>query len=305
MFNIPFLLFSFQSYLSRRKFLPEYWSKTVAQCDLDWISKALFTPDGKLKESLPCWHYPPEPPKSGRPVAAKYFLQRLFLWMPRRMWRVKLFCIKCKDKELTSKGTYKKVRKVVDIDSQYYLATEYLECSRCKKTYLPWLTDILNQLDLGHRKQFPCILSFKLACDLRVITMLRSRTAGNSTSLVQHTLDELHSESYLKNILHYLSDCELYAKKFAAGIQNSFAMEMDPFTDPPQYTGMHSSRWLATVYSNDILQRLDEVKAQITSVYGSILKMDSTKKVMTSYVIYHYFSVLRESLGAHYNSKGG
>ncbi|XP_026110190.1 uncharacterized protein LOC113083135 [Carassius auratus] len=38
-------------------------------------------------------------------------------------------------------------------------------------------------------------------------------------------------------------------------------------------------RWLMQVYAQDVLQRLDEVKATITSQYGRILKMDSTKKV--------------------------
>ena len=38
--------------------------------------------------------------------------------------------------------------------------------------------------------------------------------------------------------------------------------------------------WLLTVYSYDVLSRLDEVKARVTSIFGSILKMDSTKKVM-------------------------
>ena len=40
-----------------------------------------------------------------------------------------------------------------------------------------------------------------------------------------------------------------------------------------------SSRWLLSVYAQDILQRLPEVKAKITSIFGNILKMDSTKKV--------------------------
>ncbi|KAL3065983.1 hypothetical protein OYC64_016008 [Pagothenia borchgrevinki] len=37
--------------------------------------------------------------------------------------------------------------------------------------------------------------------------------------------------------------------------------------------------WLLTVYGYDIMTRLDEYKARITSTFGSILKMDSTKKV--------------------------
>ncbi|CAH3183649.1 unnamed protein product, partial [Porites evermanni] len=34
-----------------------------------------------------------------------------------------------------------------------------------------------------------------------------------------------------------------------------------------------------TVYCRDVLSRLEEVKAYITSTFGSVLKIDSTKKV--------------------------
>ncbi|KAI4796658.1 hypothetical protein KUCAC02_026835 [Chaenocephalus aceratus] len=40
-----------------------------------------------------------------------------------------------------------------------------------------------------------------------------------------------------------------------------------------------SPSWLLTVYGYDIMTRLDDYKARITSTFGSILKMDSTKKV--------------------------
>ncbi|XP_013861718.1 uncharacterized protein LOC106516080 [Austrofundulus limnaeus] len=39
--------------------------------------------------------------------------------------------------------------------------------------------------------------------------------------------------------------------------------------------------WLLTVYGYDILTHIEDYKARITSTFGSILKMDSTKKVTT------------------------
>ncbi|XP_076856704.1 uncharacterized protein LOC143510799 [Brachyhypopomus gauderio] len=38
-------------------------------------------------------------------------------------------------------------------------------------------------------------------------------------------------------------------------------------------------KWLLTVYAQDVLSRLEETKARVTSIYGAVLKMDSTKKV--------------------------
>ena len=37
--------------------------------------------------------------------------------------------------------------------------------------------------------------------------------------------------------------------------------------------------WLVTVYCRDVLSRVEEVKAYITSTFGSVLKINSTKKV--------------------------
>ena len=37
--------------------------------------------------------------------------------------------------------------------------------------------------------------------------------------------------------------------------------------------------WLVTVYCRDVLSQVKEVKAYITSTFGSVLKIDSTKKV--------------------------
>ncbi|MEQ2289570.1 hypothetical protein AMECASPLE_034493 [Ameca splendens] len=51
------------------------------------------------------------------------------------------------------------------------------------------------------------------------------------------------------------------------------------FPEPPQLDVVPSCKWLLSVYSQDILAKLEDIKAHITSTYGSILKMDSTKKI--------------------------
>ena len=75
--------------------------------------------------------------------------------MPRKLWQIKLTCPHqdCESKpELTSAGLYPVVRQVFDLDSFYYLATEYLECSGCKRKVISWSDGILNQLNVGHRR---------------------------------------------------------------------------------------------------------------------------------------------------------
>ncbi len=56
------------------------------------------------------------------------------------------------------------------------------------------------------------------------------------------------------------------------------------FQESPEPTVVPSCKWLLTVYSQDILTRLDEIHARITSTYGSVLKMDSTKKVSCGFL---------------------
>jgi len=74
-----------------------------------------------------------------------------------------LKCIQsaCSGRRLTACGLYKQVRQVVDLDGFYTLASEYLECGKCNKKYISWSDAILDQLDVGHRSQFPAILTYK------------------------------------------------------------------------------------------------------------------------------------------------
>lgn len=43
---------------------------------------------------------------------------------------------------------------------------------------------------------------------------------------------------------------------------------------------MPNCEWLLTVYAQDIMARMDYVKAYSTSVFGRTLKMDSTKRTV-------------------------
>ena len=93
---------------------------------------------------------------------------------------------------------------------------------------------------------------------------------GNSSSRLVKQLKEQHSEEYLKRMARYLTDCSQFVDKpLHVTLRN-----------PPDPHPLPSYKWILTVYSQDILTRLSAVKARITSTYGNILKMDSTKKVI-------------------------
>ena len=49
--------------------------------------------------------------------------------------------------------------------------------------------------------------------------------------------------------------------------------------NPPERTLVPKPNWLLTSYCQDVLSRVEEVRTQITSVFGRILNIGSTKKV--------------------------
>ncbi|XP_056232399.1 uncharacterized protein LOC130169565 [Seriola aureovittata] len=255
--------------------LPVSWRAALTVEQQQWIGQVLFTRDSsgrpRLTGELSLWWHPPQarpiynqPPASPNP----FFACRLFLWMPHRMWCLQLTCPQpsCTG-SMTKAGLYRTIRRVLDIDGWYLMATEYLECCRCKKKVGGWSQGIIRQLSPTYSCQFPAILTYKLSCDLRVVQQLRSRTLGNSATRLYNTLREAHSDSWMRKAIEYLGVCE------------QFLALRGHVTPPPQMPPVPSPVWLLTVYGYDVLTRLEEYKARITSTFGSILKMDSTKKV--------------------------
>lgn len=199
----------------------------------------------------------------------RYFASRLLTWMPKRIFQLNISCPRsaCTG-HLNSAGFYQRMRRVLDIDGYYNLAAEYLECSHCKKKKISWSSCVVQQLDLGH-----CVLlTYRLACDIRVVTELRQWGLGNSVAQTQKKLAERHGDQYYRQVTRYLEDC----KK----VRDSVGVLSKPFQDVPLMPVLSTPRWLLTAYCQDVQTRLVEVKSAITSVFGNVLKLDSTKKIV-------------------------
>lgn len=128
---------------------------------------------------------------------------------------------------------------------------------------------------MGHRLQFTALLTYHYACDVRVIRMLRQRGLGNSATQLQKKLTEQHSEKWLARTIQYLNDCKYFREAANTGL-----LKPPRFEEPPEFYQLPTYKWFLTAYVQDILPRIDEIKASITSTFGSIIKMDSTKKVV-------------------------
>ncbi|KAI8517519.1 hypothetical protein Bbelb_035360 [Branchiostoma belcheri] len=209
-----------------------------------------------------------------KPQPELYFLRRMFLWMPRRMYLFDFRCPNCPKRALTGKGTYNRVRLVLDTTDYYYLCTEYLTCSDCGGTFPAWDSRLLHQLPDHLKMKFPALLTRKYACDRNVVALLRSRTLGNSSTALRNTVMEMHSEEWLRKQVYYLSACKEHRKRLG-----SFGLEEFGYDEAPSFPPFPQPRWFLATYVRDIYMRLPALKAAVTSTFGNILKIDSTKNV--------------------------
>ena len=126
-------------------------------------------------------------------------------------------------------------------------------------------------MDTAHN--FLSSLLEKKTCDVRVIRLLRQRGLGNSPTQLYKKLVEQHDETRLTKIIQYMTDCSSFKRA-----SNNGLVVNQPFEKPPAPIPVPRYQWLQFVYCLDVLQRIDEVKAAVTSVFGRVLKLDSTKK---------------------------
>ena len=183
----------------------------MRKADQRWVGRYVFESKGHLADPSKHWHHPPQKRAIKKHVPGEFFLQWLFVWAPRMAYKFDFKCPGC-SRSLQSKGLYNRVRPVLDISSFYYLAAEYYMCGGCKMTLIAYDHRIMEQLPYVLRSRFPAVLTYKYACDRSVVSMLRSRTVGNSPSALQAMLLELHTENWLRKQTEYLNECLLHSK---------------------------------------------------------------------------------------------
>ena len=102
-------------------------------------------------------------------------------------------------------GIYPRIHQVLDIDRYYSLVSEYLGCYECSRKVISWNPSIVKQLDIGHQLQLHVLIMHQYARDNRVVRLLRTRGAGNSSSQLFHKLDGQHEEAWLGRSAQHLS----------------------------------------------------------------------------------------------------
>ena len=108
-----------------------------------------------------------------------------------------------------------------------------------------------------------------MSCDRAVIGQLKERTLGNGVARLRAFLVEQHTREWMSRSMLYLSVLRKLRAPGAAPQEVSL----------PEMHKVPGLTWLGGVYVREAITRLDETKARVTSIFGDILKMDSTKKV--------------------------
>lgn len=70
-----------------------------------------------------------------------------------------------------------------------------------------------------------------------------------------------------------MADCELHGRGAILTGNRSF------YKPPPPFHPLPLAQWFEMAHTNEILSHVEEMKGVITSTYGRVLKVDSTKKV--------------------------
>ncbi len=125
----------------------------------------------------------------------------------------------------------------------------------------------------------------RLSCDKEIVRWMRGRSLGNSSTSAYRNLCVRHREHWIAQTTHYLS---------VVGKFPDYATDPSRLTTQlPQMVSVPFPAWLLSVYANDVLTRLPEQKAGVTSIFGTILRMDSTKKVRRHMLVTSLFVEIR------------
>ncbi|XP_039521831.1 uncharacterized protein LOC120475226 [Pimephales promelas] len=251
----------------------------------------------RILKSDRMWFYPPESPgfvSGAIPTPQAFYRSRFFFWRPIGVWRCSLKCPrgdKCAgaggNTHLSKSGYHTRVRHICDVSGWYTMATEVVVCGPCLKAarggasgpmgrWLAWDDVILQQLSEAHRAMFPAVLTAKRGVDKTVLRLLRDRTEGNTMIKVWRQVQENHMENY-----HQRKD--LYTTLLMALVEPGgivSALGHGEFQAPPPPRELPCTRLLRHAFLLAEADNVQDYRSQILSTFGTVLKMDSTKKVV-------------------------
>ena len=85
----------------------------------------------------------------------------------------------------------------------------------------------------------------------------------------------MHTEAWMMKCIMYLHDCTHHKKGL-----NLVKKKLPVYSKAEPAKILPTSMWWLSVHTSDVWCRREVLKACITSIFGNILKIDSTKKIL-------------------------
>ncbi|KAG2220944.1 hypothetical protein INT45_010697, partial [Circinella minor] len=238
------------------------------------------------------WIEPPSPYfalYSGPADPKKLYYPRVFLWSPHRLVTTVLKCPDCRQK-LNSKGfnTNPRARRVVDIDSCFYIMSSRYRCTNksCKTSLNAHDNRILEQLPLHLQAEFPAYLTHRSAVSKHLGDLLRIvMQNGMGVHRLQRALREFHTLRHSRLHLQYLNSL-VHRQQYPTfhdiprGSNPIIYKRFSSFKDREGYAGyIPSTGYLRLVYTALIDQLRPLMDKELAILGGIILKGDHSFKV--------------------------
>ncbi|KAL2083534.1 hypothetical protein ACEWY4_021307 [Coilia grayii] len=216
------------------------------------------------------------------PSADAFFRHRVFFWRPVGVWRYSVRCTRpdCPARDnkkafLYRCGYSKTVRHICDVRGWYSMLTEVLACNTCRKA----------AKESDERAIEP------RGVDKAVIHLMRDRTEGNTMAKVWRQIQESHCEEYLQRKDLYTTLLCQYNQpgknKFLISLAAK-GREMSThtrrilsgqFQRPPPRRKLPTPQLLRRSFLVAEAENIEDYRTQIISIFGKVLKYDSTKKI--------------------------
>jgi hypothetical protein len=219
----------------------------------------------------------------------KLFFPLIFLWLPHFLVS-ELLCPNCNN-ELEKNGIAAP-RRIVDIDSTFWMLTWRYRCKQCSKGFQGWSNLLLETLPHYVQQSFPAVLSYRNGISNRLAKVLRACYQHKMGATgVEALLYELHTSRFDMLCTQYLeaalekellrradlgSDENLATRNSQTTLDTAFVYRppqlesLGSFWDAEGYSGFVPSRkYLTTMYN-----KLVDVATPSADQHTSLLPID-------------------------------
>ncbi|KAJ7768322.1 hypothetical protein B0H16DRAFT_1686474 [Mycena metata] len=206
------------------------------------------------------------------------YYPRIFVWLPKSLLPkdFEFKCIFCASSKMSEHGWNHNpvARRVVDLDSCYYILSKRIKCDSCKKSCSLYEDKILAQLPQDLANEFPAFLTHRSGIDKTLVTLIRSGIAQGTTA---HGWERILRELHVRNrdlaeqeYLHALKNCP--ASQLPVPL-----VPFSSFGDKEAYAGFAPSRWYINSVYTDYMSYVKPHQDQAMSAIPASASLDDAE----------------------------